>query len=60
MSSNLYDEYRTEAFAPPELLTRMLTVGHLGRKSKRGFYDYTASPPASREELVRGLKGSGG
>jgi 3-hydroxybutyryl-CoA dehydrogenase len=56
MASNLYEEYRSEAFAPPELLNRMLTLGFVGRKVGRGFYDYTAKPPAPNEELVRGFK----
>lgn len=58
MASNLYEEYRSEAFAPPELLNRMLTLGFVGRKGGRGFYDYTAKPPAPNEELVRGFKSS--
>ena len=56
MASNLYEEYRSEAFAPPELLNRMLTLGFVGRKGGRGFYDYTAKPPVPNEELVRGFK----
>lgn len=60
MASNLYEEYRSEAFAPPELLGRMLTVGYLGRKGGRGFYDYSARPPAPNDELVLGLQGAGG
>lgn len=59
MARNLYEEYRREAFYPPELLSRMLTVGYTGRKGGYGFYDYSASPPASNEELVRGLRASG-
>ena len=58
MASNLYEEYRSEAFAPPELLNRMLTLGFVGRKGGRGFYDYSAKPPAPNEELVRGFKSS--
>jgi 3-hydroxybutyryl-CoA dehydrogenase len=59
MASNLYEEYRIEAFSPPELLTRMLTVGYTGRKGGYGFYDYSASPPASNEDMVGGLRASG-
>ncbi len=58
MASNLYEEYRSEAFAPPELLNRMLTLGFVGRKGGRGFYDYSAKPPAPNEELGRGFKSS--
>jgi 3-hydroxybutyryl-CoA dehydrogenase len=30
-----------ERFAPPELLRRMVAEGHLGRKSGRGFYEWS-------------------
>ncbi|WP_029146147.1 3-hydroxyacyl-CoA dehydrogenase family protein [Microbacterium luticocti] len=30
-----------ERFAPPELLRRMVADGHLGRKSGRGFYEWS-------------------
>ena len=41
----LYDEYREERFAPPPLLKRMVLAGMYGRKTAKGFYDY--SEPAS-------------
>lgn len=31
-----------ERFAPPALLRELVAAGHLGRKSGRGFYDWTA------------------
>ena len=37
----LYEEYREARFAPPPLLRRMVLAGYLGRKSGKGFYDYT-------------------
>jgi 3-hydroxybutyryl-CoA dehydrogenase len=37
---NIYDETADEKFFPPELLSRMVAAGALGRKSGRGFYDY--------------------
>lgn len=37
----MYDEFRDPRFAPPPLLRRMVVAGHLGRKSGRGFYDYS-------------------
>jgi 3-hydroxybutyryl-CoA dehydrogenase len=37
----LYDEYRDPNYAAVPLLRRMVTAGHLGRKSGRGFYDYS-------------------
>ncbi|MCD9625407.1 3-hydroxyacyl-CoA dehydrogenase family protein [Rhabdothermincola salaria] len=36
----LYDEFRDPNYAAMPLLRRMVTAGHLGRKSGRGFYDY--------------------
>jgi 3-hydroxybutyryl-CoA dehydrogenase len=36
----LYEEFKEARFAPPPLLRRMVTAGHLGRKTGRGFYDY--------------------
>jgi 3-hydroxybutyryl-CoA dehydrogenase len=36
----LYDEFRDPNYAAVPLLRRMVTSGQLGRKSKKGFYDY--------------------
>jgi len=36
----LYDEFRDPNYAPVPILRRMITAGHLGRKSRRGFYTY--------------------
>ena len=38
----MFDEFRESRFAPPPLLKRMVLAGHLGKKSGRGFYDYSA------------------
>jgi 3-hydroxybutyryl-CoA dehydrogenase len=37
----LYEEFKIPEYAPPPLLKRMVEAGRLGRKSGRGFYDYT-------------------
>lgn len=37
----MFDEFREARFAPPPLLKRMVLAGLYGRKSGRGFYDYT-------------------
>lgn len=37
----MFEEFREKRFAPPPLLKQMVTAGRLGRKSGRGFYDYT-------------------
>jgi len=43
--NSLYEEFKRDEYAPPPLMKRMIAAGRLGRKSGRGFYDYTA--PAS-------------
>jgi 3-hydroxybutyryl-CoA dehydrogenase len=37
----MFDEFREKRFASPPLLKRMVLAGWNGRKSGRGFYDYT-------------------
>jgi 3-hydroxybutyryl-CoA dehydrogenase len=37
----MFEEFREARFAPPPLLKRMVKAGYLGRKSGRGFYDYS-------------------
>jgi 3-hydroxybutyryl-CoA dehydrogenase len=39
-SLNIYRESAEDKFYPPELLSRMVDAGMLGRKSGRGFFDY--------------------
>ncbi len=34
--------------APPKKLAELVAAGHLGRKTKRGFYDYTSGKPAKQ------------
>ncbi len=40
-TSNIYADSQDEKFSPPEVLRRMVTAGDLGRKSGKGFYDYS-------------------
>lgn len=37
----MFDEFKEKRFAPPPLLKRMVQAGLYGRKSGRGFYDYS-------------------
>ncbi len=37
----MYEELQDPRFAPPTLMKKMLTAGWLGRKSGKGFYEYT-------------------
>lgn len=42
---NIYGETGDAKFFAPELLTRMVAAGDIGRKSGRGFYDYGSETP---------------
>jgi 3-hydroxybutyryl-CoA dehydrogenase len=48
----MFDEFREKRFAPPPLLKRMVQAGMLGKKSGRGFYDYSQDPPRPVGGLV--------
>ena len=37
----MFEEFREARYAPPPLLKRMVMAGQLGRKSGKGFYDYS-------------------
>jgi 3-hydroxybutyryl-CoA dehydrogenase len=45
ISEIMFTEYRESRYAPPPLLKRMVLAGMLGRKSGKGFYDYSSNPP---------------
>ncbi|HEU4641785.1 MAG TPA: 3-hydroxybutyryl-CoA dehydrogenase [Gemmatimonadaceae bacterium] len=45
----MFDEYREKRYAPPPLLKRMVLAGMYGRKSGKGFYDYSVDPPRVNE-----------
>jgi 3-hydroxybutyryl-CoA dehydrogenase len=44
ISEIMFNEFREKRFAAPPLLKRMVMAGLYGRKSGRGFYDYTKDP----------------
>jgi 3-hydroxybutyryl-CoA dehydrogenase len=48
----MFEEFREKRFAPPSLMKRMVMAGFLGRKSGRGFYDYSVEPPRPNDFLV--------
>lgn len=41
----MFEEYRESRYAPPPLLKRMVLAGMYGRKTGKGFYDYSMNPP---------------
>ncbi|HKC48766.1 MAG TPA: 3-hydroxybutyryl-CoA dehydrogenase [Gemmatimonadales bacterium] len=41
----MFAEYKEQKYAAPPLLRRMVLAGMHGRKSGKGFYDYSATPP---------------
>ena len=50
----MFNEFREKRFAPPPLMKRMVLAGMLGRKSGRGFYDYSdPKKPKPNNQLVQ-------
>ena len=41
----MFDEYREKRFAAPPTLRKMVAAGFYGRKSGKGFYDYSGEKP---------------
>ena len=40
ISESMFEEYGEPRFKAPTILRRMVSLGHLGRKSGRGFFEY--------------------
>lgn len=45
ISEIMYEEYREERYAPPPLLKRIVSLGRYGRKTGKGFYDWSGEQP---------------
>jgi 3-hydroxybutyryl-CoA dehydrogenase len=45
----MFDEYRERRFAAPPILRKMVAAGYHGRKSGKGFYDYSGEEPVPTE-----------
>jgi 3-hydroxybutyryl-CoA dehydrogenase len=48
----MFDEFKEQRFAAPPLLKRMVLAGTLGRKTGKGFYDYSQDPPVPQNHLT--------
>ena len=45
ISGIMFDEYREGRYAPPPLLKRIVSMGRFGRKTGKGFYDWSGDQP---------------
>jgi 3-hydroxybutyryl-CoA dehydrogenase len=43
----MFDEYREKRFAAPPTLRKLVAAGFYGKKSGRGFYDYSGEKPVA-------------
>jgi len=41
----MFEEYRDAKYAPPPLLRKMVLAGYHGKKTGKGFYDYSGEKP---------------
>ena len=48
----MVDYYGEDRFAQPETLRKLVEAGHYGRKSGRGFYDYSGEKPVAADPVV--------
>jgi 3-hydroxybutyryl-CoA dehydrogenase len=53
MAHNIFEDVRHEHHAPPHTLTRLVQLGYLGRKTRKGFYDYSKKPAVQNPALMR-------
>jgi 3-hydroxybutyryl-CoA dehydrogenase len=51
----MFDEFRERRFASPALLKRLVMAGWYGKKSGKGFYDWSSGEPQPQDEALRGL-----
>lgn len=56
ISQVLFDEFKEPRFASPPLLKRLVLAGWMGRKSGKGFYDWSdPKQPVPQDEALRGV-----
>jgi len=51
-----FEEFRERRFANPPLLKRMVLAGFHGRKTGKGFYDYSGERPVPNDSLTGGAR----
>lgn len=52
MARNLWSGTNEKRFAPPSSLRKLVGLGMLGKKTKKGFYDYTTNPVRPNPVLI--------
>jgi 3-hydroxybutyryl-CoA dehydrogenase len=51
----MFDEFKEKRFASPALLKRMVMAGWYGKKSGKGFYDWSKGEPVAQDAALRGM-----